>query len=102
MSRSRRKMFGPLFYTTVVVAILLTVLVGVETGFPTVNEWLKERSLNRSLQANDFREREEAAASLVQLGSNSAVTQLVEAARDPRADVRAMACRYLNKASMTR
>ena len=36
MSRPRRKMFGPLFYTTVVVAVLLTALTEVYTGFPTV------------------------------------------------------------------
>jgi HEAT repeat protein len=98
MSRPRRRMFGPLFYTTVVVAVLLTALVGVYVRLPTVAEGLRERSLIRSLRADDSREREAAAASLVELGSGSAVPHLVEAARDPRADLRVLACRYLIRA----
>jgi HEAT repeat protein len=98
MSRPRRRMFGPLFYTTVVVAILLTALTEVYTGFPMVTEWLRERSLIRSLRADDSGEREAAATTLVKLGSGSAVPQLIAAARDPRADLRAMACRYLIRA----
>jgi HEAT repeat protein len=98
MSRPRRRMFGPLFYTTVVVAILLTALTEVYTGFPMVTEWLRERSLIRSLRADDSGEREAAATTLVKLGSGSAVPQLIAAARDPRADLRAIACRYLIRA----
>jgi HEAT repeat protein len=95
MSRPRRKMFGPLFYTTVVVAVLLTALTEVYTGFPAITEWLTERSLIRALRADDTGEREAAATTLVKQGSGSVVPQLIEAARDQRADLRAMACRYL-------
>jgi HEAT repeat protein len=95
MSRPRRKMFGPLFYSTVVVAVLVTAFVGVDTSLPTVTEWLRERSLIRSLRADDLQEREAAAATLVTLGSASAVSELIEAAHDPRADIRALACRFL-------
>ncbi len=98
MSRPRRKMFGPLFYTTVVVALLLTASVEVYTGLPTVTDWLWKRSLIRSLQADDSREREAAVASLVKLDGGLAVPHLVEAARNPRADRRALACRYLVEA----
>ena len=98
MSRPRRKMFGPLFYTTVVVAVLLTALTEVYTGFPAVSEWLRERSLIRSLRADDSGEREAAWTTLVKIGSDSAVPQLIAAARDPRADLRALACRYLIRA----
>ena len=98
MSRPRRKMFGPLFSTTVVVALLLTASAEVYTGLPTMTDWLLKRSLIRSLQADDTREREAAAASLVKLDSGLAVPHLVEAARNPRADCRALACRYLVEA----
>jgi HEAT repeat protein len=98
MSRPRRKMFGPMFYTTVVVALLLTAYVEVVTSLPTVTDWLWKRSLIRSLQADDARERDAAVASLVKLDAGLAVPHLVEAARNPRADGRALACRYLVEA----
>jgi HEAT repeat protein len=98
MSRPRRKMFGPLFYTTVVVALFLTASVEVYTGLPTVTDWLLKRSLIRSLQADDTSERDAAVASLLKLDAGLAVPHLVEAARNPRADRRALACRYLVEA----
>jgi len=91
-------LFGPLFYSTVIAAVLLTVWAAIDAGGPAVDAWLTERSLIRSLRADDARVRAEAASTLMTLGFDSAVPHLIEAARDPRADVRAMACQYLIRA----
>ena len=53
MSRPRRRMFGPLFYTTAAAAAIVTAGVELETWCPTITERLQERSLIRSLRADD-------------------------------------------------
>ena len=58
-------MFGPLFYTTAVVAVVLVAIVQFEVRLPAVTEWIQQRSLVGSLRAHDSAEREAAAATLI-------------------------------------
>jgi HEAT repeat protein len=95
MSRPRRRMFGPFFYITVVIAVLLTAVVEIETFRPAIAEWLQERSLIRSLRADDSREREAAASALVSRSPSSSAPYLLELAHDRRGELRTLACRYL-------
>ncbi len=96
MSRPRRRMFGPLVYTTAAVAIVLFTLVQIAAGLPKpVVEWQRQRALIGALRAEDYREREAAAAALARSGSKSALPYLLEAAHDSRTELRILACRYL-------
>ncbi|HZW32657.1 MAG TPA: HEAT repeat domain-containing protein [Isosphaeraceae bacterium] len=95
MSRPRRKVFGPLFSSTLVVALIATVSTGIATVWPRIQEWSATRSLAAALRGDDARGREAAAAALAQKGDGSGLPYLREAARDARAEVRALACRYL-------
>jgi HEAT repeat protein len=95
MSRPRRRMFGPLFYITVTVAVLLAGYVQLESLGTALAAWLRERSLMQTLHADDSRVREAAIVTLMRNGSSKIVPLLVEAARDPRSEQRALACRYL-------
>ena len=95
MSRPRRRMFGPLFYTTVTVAVLLTACVQLESCGPMIAAWLQERSLMRTLQSTDSRQREAALMALMSSGSTKIVPYLVQAAHDSRGERRVLACRYL-------
>ena len=88
-------MFGPLFYTTVTAAVLLTACVQLVSFKPMFTVWLQERSLVRSLQSNDSREREAAVLALMRNGSTRIVPLLLEAAHDSRSERRVLACRYL-------
>jgi HEAT repeat protein len=99
MSQPRRRMFGPLFYTTAAIAIFVFTLVQIDAKLPQVVEWQRQRALQGALRADDSREREEAAAALVRSGSRSALPYLLEAARDPRSELRMLACRYLVESS---
>jgi HEAT repeat protein len=96
MSRpGRKRIFGPLLYSTVTIAVIVTLVVQIETGWPLVAEWLREQSLTRSLHGADASAREEAVAELLQNGSAKARAYLLEAAHDSRAEQRALACRQL-------
>ena len=61
MSGPRRKLFGPLFYSTVVVAVVVTAWAEIFIGLPVLDDWLREQSLSRSLRADDYQVREAAA-----------------------------------------
>ena len=103
MSESRRRVFGPLVYTTAAVAILLFTLAQVDLTLPKrVVEWQRQRALIGALKANNSREREAAAAALVRSGSGRAVPYLIDAAHDSRSEVRMLACRYLVESSTER
>jgi HEAT repeat protein len=103
MSQPRRRMFGPLLYSTAAVALLLFTLVQIGPKLPKqVVEWQRERALIAALRANDSREREAAAAALVRMGSKRALPYLIDAANDSRSEVRMLACRYLAESSMER
>jgi HEAT repeat protein len=88
-------MFGPFFYTTATVAVLLAACAELESCGPIFAAWLQERSLIRALQTNDPRQREAALLALVSNGSTKIVPFLVEAAHDSRSEQRVLACRYL-------
>jgi HEAT repeat protein len=102
MAKPRRRLFGPLFYSTVVIAFLSTGYTAVVVGWATVEESLRKRSVLReeqaliaSLRTNDSKVREGALAALMEKGSKAVVPYLLEAANDPRGDLRVLAYRYL-------
>jgi HEAT repeat protein len=98
VSQPRRRMFGPLFYTTaaIAIAILLFKLVQIGAELPKkVVEWQRQRALIAALRDEDSRAREAAAEALVRGGSGSALPCLIEAAHDSRSELRMLACRYL-------
>jgi HEAT repeat protein len=95
MSRPRRRVFGPLFYSS----LIITVLVG---GYSVVlrlgsmlSEWHEVRSLGQMLRAADPRTREMAATLLERQGAEISTPLLLDLARDARGEVRALACRSL-------
>jgi HEAT repeat protein len=98
VSQPRRRMFGPLFYTTaaIAIAILLFKLVQIGAELPKkVVEWQRQRAMIGALWAEDSRGREAAAKALVRDGSGTALPCLLEAARASRSELRMLACRYL-------
>ncbi len=86
MSRPRRRMFGPLFYTTAAAAVFLLACAELDSCGPIVAEWLRERSLIRALQADDSRQRDAAVVALIKMGSTKIVPHLLEAAHDSRGE----------------
>jgi HEAT repeat protein len=99
MSRPRRKAFGPLFYSTLVVALLATAYSQFVTLWPRIEERHRIESLASALRGAGPRDREAAAAALARRDDGSGLPSLLEAARDARAEVRAQACRWLARAS---
>ena len=95
MSRPRRKVFGPLFYSTVVVALIATAYTEFVTIWPRIEERRRIQSLVSALRGAEPIEWEPAAAALAQRDDGSGLPYLLEAARDARAEVRALACRSL-------
>jgi HEAT repeat protein len=105
MPTRRRKVFGPLFYSTLVVAFLVTSYVELELNESTIrgylrerSEWQQEQALLAELKSEDSIVRERALAALLKGHSSAVVPYLVEAARDPRREVRALASRHLTEA----
>jgi hypothetical protein len=45
MSQPRRKLFGPLFYSTLLAAVLVSIFAGIQLGKPRVEEWLRRHRL---------------------------------------------------------
>jgi HEAT repeat protein len=102
MSRPRRKLFGPLFYSTLVIAVLSTAYTAVVVGWPTVEESLRKRSVLReeqaliaSLRTNDSKVREAIVKALVARRSGAVVKYLLDVAGDQHPELRVLACRYL-------
>jgi HEAT repeat protein len=106
MSTRKRRMFGPLFYSTLVIAVLVTVYVEFEIYQPNIQGYLQERAawqqeqaLLVELESEDSMTRERALAALMRAHSEAVVPYLVKAARDPRREVRALASRHLTETS---
>src|SRR4051812_4913982 len=95
MSQPRKRLFGPLFYCTSAVAMLVVAYMGCVRGWTVFQNWRETRSLAETLKGDDPSAREAAAAALVRKGPEVVVPYLLEATRDPRAEVRALACRFL-------
>jgi HEAT repeat protein len=95
MSRPRRRLFGPLLYSTLAVGLL----VGAYTAIMRVGQMLEQyanvRALAAGLTAGDPQARASAARALMSHGPAVFMPILREAARDPRGEVRALACRFL-------
>ena len=102
MSRPRRRLFGPLFYSTLVIALLVGIYAAILNApeiFEHVGRALNERrevqSLAEGLRAEDAAARDRAAQRLMAKGLEVSMPILREAARDPRGEVRAVACRSM-------
>jgi HEAT repeat protein len=98
MSRPRRRLFGPLLYSTLVVAVLAVVYTAswqVAPIFDAINDRRELASQVELLRAADPVAREQAARLLVTRGPAVSLPILRDAARDPRGEVRALACRSL-------
>jgi HEAT repeat protein len=88
-------MFGPFLYTALILAIPLG-LIGILARFqPLVSERREIESLAGLLRSRDPALRERSARLLAQHGSTVSLPFLLEAAQDPRGDVRATAYRSL-------
>lgn len=102
MSRPRRRLFGPLFYSTLVLALLVVIYAAILHApgwFERLARSSAERqvvaSLPAALRASDPLARERAAQLLMARGPDVYRPILREAVRDPRGEVRAMACRLI-------
>jgi HEAT repeat protein len=90
-----KKVFGRLFYSTLVIALVAAGYKGVITAWPRIAEWRELRSLEGDLRSADPITREAAVGPLSRKGIAVCVPYLLQAARDPREEVRALACRSL-------
>ena len=102
MSRPRRRLFGPLFYSTLVLTLLVAiydVVLNAPQWFESASKALGERravrSLADSLRAADPASRESAARRLMAMGPDLYKPIMRDAAGDPRGEVRALAYRLL-------
>jgi HEAT repeat protein len=102
MSQPRRRLFGPLFYSTLVVAVLVGIYAAILNApdvFGHVARIINERrevaALAEGLWGADPAARERAAQGLVAKGPEVSMPILREAARDPRGEVRAVAYRFM-------
>ncbi len=100
MSRPRRRIFGPLFYSTLILAIVAMAYTGVVTtlegdSWRTFKERQEIKDLVGRLRDKDPVVRESSMRLLVTKGSEVALPYLLEAARDPQSDARSLACQVL-------
>jgi HEAT repeat protein len=95
MARARKKMFGPLFYSTLALALVATGAMQLESLRSKLAERQELERLVAALRETHPAGREAAAAELARRGDEVGVSRLLEATRDPRGEVRAVACRYL-------
>jgi HEAT repeat protein len=91
----RRRVFGPLFYSTLVVALLALAFTAFLRALPALEERHELRAAVDQLRNPDAGIRESAAVRLARRGDEAGLARLIEAARDPSAEVRASACRGL-------
>jgi HEAT repeat protein len=93
MSEPRRKLFGPLFYSTLLAAVLVSVFAGVQLGKPRVEEWVRRHRL--AAMMHDSRSRMAAMPELNWENDEFAIPLLAEAARDQNEEVRISVCQCL-------
>ena len=95
MSRPRRRIFGPLFYSTLILAVLVGGYSVVSRLGLLINDWYEVRVQVEMLRGAHSSSRETAVVLLASRGPEVLVPILLEAVHDTRADVRALACRSL-------
>jgi HEAT repeat protein len=88
-------MFGPLFYSTLAVAVLALGVRVYISVWPAIQERREWQSLVSNLHHPDAKTVEAAAEALARRNFGIAQPYLVELARDPRGEIRAIACRSL-------
>ncbi len=102
MTRRRRRLFGPLLYFTLILAVIATAYTGIVTVGGDLTRTAMERRQMKDI-ASMFRDtnsvmRESGAKILLTKGVEVSVPYLLEAAHDPRSEIRALACRSLVQA----
>jgi HEAT repeat protein len=100
MSRPRKRLFGPLLYSTLVAALLVAVYAAflhVEPMLDRLEDRRQLASLVEMLRAAEPATRENAANLIVTRGPVVSLPILRTAAHDPRGEVRALACQFLVK-----
>ena len=95
MSGPRKKIFGPLLHSTLAFAALITAYSAFVCFKPRLDEWNEMRSLVSMLHSPLIQERESAASRLVNKDFEIAKPHFLQAARDPRPEVRAFGCRRI-------
>jgi HEAT repeat protein len=95
MAQPKTKVFGPLTYSTLAIALLAAATLGVIIAWPRLAEWRELWRLEADVRSDDPIIRESAVGALRNKGIAVCVPYLLKAARDPRGEVRAMACRWL-------
>jgi HEAT repeat protein len=90
MSQPRRKLFGPLFYSTLLAAVLVSIFAGVQLGKPRVEKWLRRHRLAATM--HDPKSRLAAIPDLSWEDDEFALPLLAEAAHDQDEEVRISAC----------
>ena len=102
MARQRRRIFGPLLYSTLVLAVIATATTWVVTvgadRMRTAGEREQLNAFATMLQNANPAIRERGAKFLLTKGPEVALPYLLEAARDPHSAARALACRSLVEA----
>jgi HEAT repeat protein len=95
MSRPRRRIFGPLFYSTLIVAVVVGGYSVVTRLGLWINDWYEVRVLAQTLRGGNPESRETAKLLLAARGPKVFVPILLDTVHDTSAPVRAMACRSL-------
>jgi HEAT repeat protein len=100
MSRPRRRMFGPLLYSTLILAVLMIAYTGIVSTLQgdfwrSVRERQEVNDLVGRLRDQDPAVREWSMRHLVTKGPEVALPYLVETARDPNSGSRLLACQLL-------
>ena len=102
-------MFGPLFYTTVVISVLITIFAEFTIHESAITAYLTERSLRQQeqaliaeLQSDIPKVRQMAARRPRADRSKAVVPYLLEAARDPHSELRILAFRHLTELDVAR
>jgi HEAT repeat protein len=96
MARPRQRVFGPLFYGTLVLAVVAVGVSAYTVYWPAFEDWKEVQALGGSVRDADPARREAAVEKLAQRGRDTALPFLLAALRDERGEVRALALRGLS------
>jgi HEAT repeat protein len=96
LTTRKRRVFGPLFYTTLVVAAISLLILGVWRAWPTISEDWTIRSLIQQLRDSDPKVQDLAVDQLANIGSNATI-QLTRALKDRHAGVRRQSSAILGR-----
>ena len=95
MTRPRKRILGPFFYSALLAWGLVAIYGVVEVARPKVEMWLHQRAILQALRSSDTATRQGVVLKLEQESPAFARAYLVEALGDPSIDVQVAACRSL-------